>query len=313
LGAYSSGRAEKIFNKKDDERIVIDEVFGILLLFCFLPPYYPYLIAGFILFRVFDILKPYPIKKIQALSGSLGVMLDDILAAAYVYIIISIWGRFFWRKEEVFLALSVINSSGRGESRSLDKALVEKAKDGDKRAFDELYQKYKKPIFNYIYRMVRNRATAEDLTQETFVRAYMNLQSYREQNTFSAWLYRIAGNLVKNELRANVYRAAMSLDQPLTIDEENLKLIDTVVDRSSEPDLIARSHELHEAIQRVLDSLSVEHKTVLVLCDVQELSYEEAGEILNTNVGTVASRLSRARAEFNKKLRIEYDLGRDVI
>jgi len=195
-----------------------------------------------------------------------------------------------------------------------DKILAQKAKQGDRESFEALYQKYKRRIFNYIYRMIGNRATAEDLTQETFVKAYMNLQNYREQNTFSAWLYKIAGNLVKNELRSKVYRAGMSLEQPLKVGEETLKLIDIIVDRTSDsPDLIARSHELRDAIQKVLNSLSLEHRTTLTLCDIQGLSYEEAGEILGLNVGTVASRLSRAREQFNKKLRIEYDLDKDVI
>ena len=313
LGFLTAGRAEAIFGKKDDKRIVIDEVCGIFMLYLLLPGSYISLIAGFILFRCFDILKPYPINRLQSIRGSLGIMLDDIIAAAYTYfivILICLWvpGKSFFASIVEFSALLCVLSSGKQDAE-----LVQKAKEGNKEAFDILYQKYKKPILNYIYRMIGNRATAEELTQETFVKAYMNLQSYREQNTFSAWLYRIAGNLVKNELRSNVYRAALSLDEPLTIDEENLRLMDTVVDRSSEPDLIASSHELHEAIQKVLASLSFEHKTVLVMCDVQGLSYEDAAQILNTNVGTVASRLSRAREQFNQKLRVEYDLGRDVI
>ena len=314
LGFLTAGKAEIIFGKKDDKRIVIDEVCGIFMLYLLLPASRISLIAGFILFRCLDILKPYPIRRLQSIRGSLGIMLDDIIAAAYAYlIIISICLlvplKAFFASIVEFSALLCVLSSGKQDAE-----LVQKAKEGNKEAFDALYQKYKKPILNYIYRMVGNRATAEELTQETFVKAYINLQGYREQNTFSAWLYRIAGNLVKNELRSNVYRAAISLDAPLVIDEENLKLMDTIVDKSSEePDLIARSHELHEAIQKVLSLLSFEHKTVLVLCDVQGLSYGEAAEILNTTVGTVASRLSRAREQFNQKLRVEYDLGRDVI
>lgn len=315
LGLYSAGRAEEIFKKKDDERIVIDEVFGILLLFLFIPPHYPHLIAGFILFRVFDILKPYPIKDLQKLSRSMGVMLDDILAAAYAYLVISILGKFFPAKREFFLSLSVIDSSNRirkEDSKAEDALLVQNAKGGDRAAFDVIYQKYKRPIFNYIYRMIGNRETAEELAQETFVKAYVNLPNYKERSTFSAWLYTIAGNLVKNELRANVYRAHLSLDQPLTIDEDSIKLIDAIVDRSDEPDLIAQSNEFQDAIQRVLNSLQLEHRAVLTLCDIQGLSYEEAARIMGVCTGTIASRLSRARAEFNKKLKIEYDLDRGI-
>lgn len=194
-----------------------------------------------------------------------------------------------------------------------DKILAQKAKEGDRQSFDILYQKYKKRILNYIYRMIGDRATAEELTQDAFLKAYINLKNYHERDTFSAWLYKIAGNLAKNELRSRQYRKAPSLDQPLVVDEETIRLMDTVVDESSKPDLIARSNELHEAIQKVLNSLSLEHRMILTLCNIQGLSYEEAGEILGVNVGTVASRLSRAREQFNKRLRIEYDLGKDVV
>lgn len=312
LGFLTAGKAEAIFRKKDDKRIVIDEVCGIMLLYLLLPGSYVYLTAGFILFRCLDILKPYPINRLQSIRGSLGIMLDDIIAAACAYLIIMFISnmaplKVFFASIVEFSALLCVMSSGKPDAE-----LIQKAKEGNKEAFDTLYQKYKKPILNYTYRMIGNRATAEELTQETFMKVYINLQNYKEQNTFSAWLYRIAGNLVKNELRSNVYRAALSLDKPLVIDEENLRLMDTVVDRSSEPDIVASGHELREAIQKVINSLSFEHKTVLVLCDVQGLSYEETARILNTNVGTVASRLSRAREQFNQKLRVEYDLGGDL-
>lgn len=98
LGFYVGGRAEEIFGKKDDKRIVIDEVCGVLLLFLLIPDYTPYLMIGFILFRLFDILKLYPAKKLEGLPRSLGIMADDILAALYSYLIISIllcFSRFF--------------------------------------------------------------------------------------------------------------------------------------------------------------------------------------------------------------------------
>ena len=94
LGLYVAGKAEDIFGKKDDKRIVIDEVFGILLLYLLIPPYTLYLIIGFILFRFFDILKLYPAKKLEKLPRSWGIMADDILAALYSYVVISMLGSF---------------------------------------------------------------------------------------------------------------------------------------------------------------------------------------------------------------------------
>jgi len=98
LGLYTAGKAEDIFGKKDDGRIVIDEACGILLLYLLIPPYKLYLITGFILFRLFDFLKPYPAKRLEKLPSSWGIMADDIVAALYSYIIISMllcFSRFF--------------------------------------------------------------------------------------------------------------------------------------------------------------------------------------------------------------------------
>ena len=88
-GLYVAGKAEEIFGKKDDKRIVIDEVCGILLLFLLIPPYTVYFIIGFILFRLFDILKLYPARRVEKLPRSLGIMADDIVATFYSYIVIS--------------------------------------------------------------------------------------------------------------------------------------------------------------------------------------------------------------------------------
>ena len=90
LGLYVAGKAEDVFGKKDDRRIVIDEVSSILLLFLLIPPYRPYLITGFILLRGFDFLKPYPARRLERLSGSWAIMGDDVVAALYSYVVISI-------------------------------------------------------------------------------------------------------------------------------------------------------------------------------------------------------------------------------
>jgi phosphatidylglycerophosphatase A len=94
IGLYVAGKAEDIFGKKDDKRIVIDEACGLLLLYLLIPPYYPYLIIGFISFRIFDILKLYPAKKLEKLPRSWGIMADDIISALYSYLAISIVASF---------------------------------------------------------------------------------------------------------------------------------------------------------------------------------------------------------------------------
>lgn len=180
-----------------------------------------------------------------------------------------------------------------------DKYLVQKAREGDRSAFEELYTRYKKPIYNYIYRLIGNRAVAEELAQETFIKVYTNISSYRPTGKVSSWIYSIAGNLAKNELRSRGYRKAVSLEAKIS-DDEKLKLKDMLANGSFKPDEIAQNRELRERIQKVINMLDVKHKEVLVLCDVQGLSYEEAAEVMDCSVGTVASRLSRARAAFVK-------------
>ena len=180
-----------------------------------------------------------------------------------------------------------------------DKYLIQKAREGDRPAFEELYNRYKKAIFNYIYRMIGDRAVAEELAQETFVKAYINISTYKPTGKASSWIYAIAGNLAKNELRSRQYRKAISLEATVS-DDEKLKLKDILANGSFKPDDIAQNKELRVKIQKIMNSLAANHKEVLVLCDVQGLSYEDAAEILNCSVGTLASRLSRARQAFIK-------------
>lgn len=94
-GLYAAGKAEDIFGKKDDKRIVIDEVCGMLLVFILIPPYKSYLIAGFIIYRLFDILKPYPARRLEKLPRSLGIMSDDVLVALYSFLMVRLLLPFF--------------------------------------------------------------------------------------------------------------------------------------------------------------------------------------------------------------------------
>ena len=180
-----------------------------------------------------------------------------------------------------------------------DRYLIQKAREGDRPAFEELYNRYKKPIFNYICRLLGDRAVAEELTQETFIRVYTNLAQYRPTGKVSSWIYMIAANLAKNELRSREYRKTVSLDSAIAEDEK-LRLGDLLQDTSVGPADVAENKEVRAQIQKVIHKLPLHHKEVLVLCDVQGLSYEEAAEILGCSVGTVASRLNRARTAFVK-------------
>ncbi len=189
-----------------------------------------------------------------------------------------------------------------------DEILIQKAKSGDRKAFEALYQKYKRPILNFAYRLIGNKETAEEITQETFVRVYLNLARFDPRGKVSSWIYTIAGNLAKNELRDKKYFHDISLDKVIFGDDKKIRLRDVVLEGKDKPDKVLEDKELQDQIQKVIDAIPARYREVLVLCDVQGLSYEEAARIVGCSVGTIASRLSRARVIFMKKFGT--DIGR---
>lgn len=176
-----------------------------------------------------------------------------------------------------------------------DQELIEKAKSGDKQAFAELYDRYKRRILSYLYRYVGNYQTAEDLTIETFLNAYKSIDRYEERGAFSAWLYSIATDCGKNEFRRLKRHNEVSLEKPVEGGTDDLNLEDIIADESTRPDFEARKNELKDSIYKIVAKMDKKYKDVLLLCDVEELGYEEAAKILNCNHITVGTRLKRAR------------------
>ena len=168
--------------------------------------------------------------------------------------------------------------------------LVQEARRGSHDALEALVRAYQKPIYNYTYRMTGNRQDAQDLTQETLVRVCTSIGGFQGQARFSSWVYRIAWNLCVDRLRRQ--RRTLSLDA--TLGEEDL--VWQVPDRAPGPEVLAEQADLGQAIQRGLERLSYEHRSVVILHDMRQLTYGEVAETLKCPVGTVKSRLSRARA-----------------
>ncbi|MBN1404989.1 MAG: sigma-70 family RNA polymerase sigma factor [Candidatus Omnitrophica bacterium] len=175
-----------------------------------------------------------------------------------------------------------------------DDELVDRAKQGDKKALDVLYHKYKRPILNYIYRFVGNFHHAEELAQETFVRVYMNISRYEKTGKFSSWVYTIAGNLSRNFLRDRKHVNEVSIDESIT-EEGSVTLLDVIQDKGKLPDEQALAEEKEKLIQQGINQLKPKHKDVIILCDIQGLPYDEVAKILKCPSQTVGSRLSRAR------------------
>jgi len=176
-----------------------------------------------------------------------------------------------------------------------DEELVQKAKAKDKQAFTEIFDRYKNRMLGYLYRYVGDYQKAEDLTIETFLNAYNSLDGYKEMGMFSSWLYRIATNCAKKSLRKTCQAKEVSLEEPLLDGDGSIKLGDLIVDANKRPDSIQREKELKEFVYKAVSKLDDKYKDVLILCDIEGLSYEEASRILNSNPVTIGTRLRRAR------------------
>lgn len=189
------------------------------------------------------------------------------------------------------------------KAKNEDDQLAERSKSGDQTAFDRLYDKYKNRIFNYINRMIGDRSTAEELTQETFIKAYVSLSHYKARGYFKTWIYTIASNLAKNELKRRSYKTDVSLSKPIHDSGGDIMLEDVLTDEKLSSESIVENLELKQEIERVIKSLSPKHREVIILCSIDGLSYEEAAYVLKTNINTISSRLARARKRFIEKMK----------
>lgn len=182
-----------------------------------------------------------------------------------------------------------------------DYELVKKSMQGDNQAFDELVYLYQNKVYALAFRYMGNEDDAYDMAQETFIKAYRSLRSFKGDSSFSTWIYRIATNVCLDEIRRRKRRVTpLSLDEPLaTLDGDEVER--EIADESLNPEQIYEQKEFAETVQLLLDEMKPEHKIAIVLRDMMELSYEEIASVLNCSIGTVKSRINRARTIFQKK------------
>jgi RNA polymerase sigma-70 factor (ECF subfamily) len=186
-----------------------------------------------------------------------------------------------------------------------DRGLVDRAKTGDVRAFEALVRRYERWVFTLALRMVGDRGDAEDIAQEVFLKAYRGLQGFRGGARFSTWLYAIASHHCLNHLagRGARTRRAGQIGNHTDAQGETLPSpLDRVADASPGPDAVLERRELREMIQKELVQLTEQHRLVLILRDIQGMSYEDIAETLGVELGTVRSRLHRARMELKARL-----------
>lgn len=193
-------------------------------------------------------------------------------------------------------AVSVVAPSPRLKELD-DSSLVALFMAGEKRAFSELVTRYHVRLLNFIYRTIGDRDRAEDLVQETFIRVYRHLHRFDQTKKFSTWAYTIASNLAKNELR-NRSRNPLVLFQAIKkhweADHRPLQFEDS----SSRPDDMYRKRHLRSLVEHSVEQLPEHHRVVFVLRELEGKTYEEIAEITGCNLGTVKSRLNRARNSF---------------
>lgn len=184
--------------------------------------------------------------------------------------------------------------------RSADLALVKRAKRGDLSAFDELVRRYQERIYTTIYHMTANHEDANDLAQETFIKAYQALRSFRGDSTFYTWLYRIAVNKTLNFLKQRKNQPQMSLNDLDFNAEHDPDLVALISHQT--PRRAAGLAELQEKLNEAMQKLSEIHRLAVTLHDVQGLSHEEISQIMDCNEGTVRSRLFYARQQLQAYL-----------
>ncbi len=183
-----------------------------------------------------------------------------------------------------------------------EEQLLQKSLSGDTRAFEELVDQYQGKVYALAFRYMGSEEDASDMAQEALLKAYKSLRLFKGNSSFGTWLYRITTNVCLDELRKRKRRISpLSLDEPLAM-QDGEEVDKEIADQSPGADILYEQKEFSDYIQTLLDELRPEHKTAIVLRDVMELSYEEIAQTLDCSLGTVKSRISRARDMLRKKL-----------
>lgn len=179
-----------------------------------------------------------------------------------------------------------------------EQELIDRARNGDLDAFTDLVCRYEKKVFTAAYRIMGNYSDACDLAQEVFIRVYQALPRFRGDCSFITWLYRITANLCRDELRRQGRQKKNSLDEMLASSAGN----SLPVDQCPSPCESLERREFQEMVQGCLNELPEEFRLVLIMREIQGLSYDEIAATLDISLGTVKSRLSRARQAFRQKI-----------
>jgi len=193
--------------------------------------------------------------------------------------------------------------------REIDQQLVERAQHGDKRAFELLVSKYQRKLGRLLSRYVRDPGELEDVTQEAFIKAYRALTSFRGDSAFYTWLYRIGINTAKNYL-VSAGRRTPTLSNYDAEEAENVDDSDQLRDLNT-PENVLMSKQIAQTVNQSMDRLPEELKAAITLREIEGMSYEDIAKVMDCPIGTVRSRIFRAREAIAEQLRPLLDIAKD--
>ena len=208
---------------------------------------------------------------------------------------------------EILLELREQASMG---DREIDQQLVERVQSRDKQAFDLLVVKYQRKLARLVSQFIRDSAAVEDVTQEAFIKAYKALPTFRGESAFYTWLYRIGINTAKNYLVSQGRRAPTTVDGFDNEDAENFEDGGKLREMNT-PESELMSKQIAQTVNQTLNTLPEELRTAIVLREIDGLSYEEIADAMNCPIGTVRSRIFRAREAISEELRPLLGTGKD--
>jgi RNA polymerase sigma-70 factor (ECF subfamily) len=192
-----------------------------------------------------------------------------------------------------------------------DEELIKRFQRGDEQAFTQLVHRFKDPLTNYVYRFLGELDRANDVVQETFLRLYHYRHAYTRDAKFATWLYKVASNVTKSELRRE-YVSRRYLVHGISADSDNEWEGDEFLDPDLTPEAQVDSSLKMRLVQQALMQISAAYREVVILRDIQQMSYEEITEITGLGLGTVKSRINRGRAQLQTLLRDIYQEDGDM-
>jgi len=199
---------------------------------------------------------------------------------------------------------TIVTSPERQQEADTDFAIVRRVQAGDVAAFDQLIRKYRERVFGVVYNLTANREDTADLTQDAFIKAFQAINRFHGQSSFFTWLYKIAVNTTLSHLRKNRLRSFFSLEQ--IQEDSNTQFVDELADKNgASREVYLR--ELQEKLNEAMLKLSIKHRTVITLFEIDGLSHAEIAQVMDCSEGTVRSRLHYAKqflqGELGKYLR----------